>query len=74
MTRILYHGEPNGPSLAILAAAFEKQVDLTLERIDLVAGERHAAGIGHSHSLRLGRKWPFSHSLPRPLIAIRTSS
>lgn len=48
MTRILYHGEPNGPSLAILAAAFEKQVDLTLERIDLVAGERHGARVPHA--------------------------
>ncbi|MEO6215975.1 MAG: glutathione S-transferase family protein [Sphingomonas sp.] len=48
MTRILYHGEPNGPSLALLAAAFEKQVDLTLERIDLVAGERHGSGVPHA--------------------------
>jgi GST-like protein len=48
MTRILYHGEPNGPSLAILAAAFEKQVDLALERIDLVAGERHSARVPHA--------------------------
>ena len=48
MTRILYHGEPNGPSLAILAAAFEKQLDLTLERIDLVAGERHGSRLPHA--------------------------
>ena len=48
MTRILYHGEPNGPSLAILAAAFEKQVDLALERIDLVAGERHGSRVPHA--------------------------
>ena len=48
MTRILYHGEPNGPSLAILTAAFEKQVDLTLERIDLVAGERHGSCVPHA--------------------------
>lgn len=45
MTTTLYHGEPNGPSLAVLAAAFEKQVDLALERIDLVAGERHGARV-----------------------------
>ena len=48
MTTILYHGEPNGPSLAILAAAFEKQVDLALERIDLVGGERHGARVPHA--------------------------
>lgn len=48
MTTILYHGEPNGPSLTVLAAAFEKQVDLALERIDLVAGERHGARVPHA--------------------------
>jgi GST-like protein len=42
MTTTLYHGEPNGPSLTVLAALFEKEADATLERIDLVAGERHA--------------------------------
>lgn len=45
MTTILYHGEPNGPSLTVLATAFEKQIALTLERIDLVAGARHAAPV-----------------------------
>jgi len=48
MTSILYHGEPNGPSLTVLAAAFEKQVDLALERIDLVAGDRHSARVPHA--------------------------
>jgi len=48
MTTILYHGEPNGPSLTVLASAFEKRVDLALERIDLVAGERHAARVPHA--------------------------
>jgi len=48
MTTTLYHGEPNGPSLTVLAAAFEKQVDLALERIDLVAGERHGARVPHA--------------------------
>ena len=48
MTTILYHGEPNGPSLTVLAAAFEKRVDLALERIDLVAGERHGARVPHA--------------------------
>lgn len=45
MTTTLFHGEPNGPSLTVLAAAFEKQVDLTLARIDLVAGERHGGTV-----------------------------
>jgi len=48
MTTILYHGEPNGPSLTVLAAAFEKAVDVTLERIDLAAGERHSDRVPHA--------------------------
>ena len=48
MTTILYHGEPNGPSLTVLAALFEKGVDATIERIDLVAGERHDPRIAHA--------------------------
>jgi GSH-dependent disulfide-bond oxidoreductase len=38
---ILYHGEPNGPSLAVLAALFESCIDAELRRIDLAAGDRH---------------------------------
>ena len=45
MTTILYHGEPNGPSLTVLAAAAEKKVDATLKPIDLTMGERHADGV-----------------------------
>ncbi len=48
MSGILYHGEPNGPSLTVLAAAFEKGVDLTLGRIDLVAGGRHGDRVPHA--------------------------
>ncbi|CAN5325872.1 hypothetical protein BH10PSE14_BH10PSE14_09510 [soil metagenome] len=48
MTTILFHGEPNGPSLTVLAAAFEKQVDLKLEPIDLAAGERHSGTVPHA--------------------------
>lgn len=48
MTSILYHGEPNGPSLSVLAAAFETRVDVALQRIDLVAGDRHGAGVPHA--------------------------
>ncbi|MCW3837547.1 glutathione S-transferase family protein [Sphingomonas canadensis] len=45
MTAILYHGEPNGPSLTVLAAAFEKQAPVELRRIDLAAGERHGGAV-----------------------------
>jgi GSH-dependent disulfide-bond oxidoreductase len=38
---ILYHGEPNGPSLAVLAALFETGLEVELRHIDLLAGERH---------------------------------
>lgn len=41
MTMTLYHGEPNGPSLTVLAAMFEKGVDAELEFIDLASGARH---------------------------------
>lgn len=47
MTTILYHGQPNGPSFTVLAAAFEKDVALELRAIDLVAGERHSAALPH---------------------------
>lgn len=48
MTMTLYHGEPNGPSLTVLAALFEKSADAALERIDLAAGERHGASVPHA--------------------------
>jgi GST-like protein len=38
----LYHGEPNGPSLTVLAALFAKEVPADLRHIDLARGERHA--------------------------------
>ncbi|MBJ7445096.1 MAG: glutathione S-transferase family protein [Sphingobium sp.] len=47
MTTILYHGQPNGPSFTVLAAAFEKDVALELRAIDLVAGERHSTALPH---------------------------
>lgn len=45
MSATLYHGEPNGPSFTVLAAAFEKQADIALERIDLAAGDRHGGRV-----------------------------
>lgn len=42
MALTLYHGEPNGPSLTVLAALRETGVDAELIAIDLAAGARHA--------------------------------
>ena len=42
MSLTLYHGEPNGPCLTVLAALFAKQVPADLRYIDLARGERHA--------------------------------
>ena len=44
MSLTLYHGEPNGPSLTVLATLFAKQVPADLKYIDLARGERHALG------------------------------
>jgi GSH-dependent disulfide-bond oxidoreductase len=46
MNMILYHGEPNGPSLAVLAALAETGAAIECRPLDLLAGERHTiAGI-----------------------------
>jgi GST-like protein len=37
----VYHGEPNGPSLTVLAALFEKGLQAELIYIDLAEGQRH---------------------------------
>lgn len=42
MSMTLYHGQPNGPSLTVLAALFEKELQADLQLLDLAAGERHA--------------------------------
>lgn len=41
MSMILYHGQPNGPSLAVLAALAESGVEAECRPINLHAGERH---------------------------------
>jgi GSH-dependent disulfide-bond oxidoreductase len=41
MTVTLYHGEPNGPSLTVLAALFEANVDAELRHVNLLQGARH---------------------------------
>ena len=40
MSLTLYHGEPNGPSLTVLAALYESGLDADLVPIDLAKGER----------------------------------
>lgn len=41
MSVILYHGEPNGASLTVLAALAEAGLDIECRHLDLLAGERH---------------------------------
>jgi len=45
MVMTLYHGEPTGPSLTVLAALFESGLEADLRPIDLAMGERHAGAI-----------------------------
>jgi GSH-dependent disulfide-bond oxidoreductase len=41
MSMTLYHGEPNGPSLTVLAALIEKGLEADLISLDLAHGDRH---------------------------------
>jgi GSH-dependent disulfide-bond oxidoreductase len=41
MNMTLYHGEPNGPSLTVLAALVEKGLEADLVSLDFTHGERH---------------------------------
>jgi glutathione S-transferase len=54
MSTVLYHGEPNGPSLAVLAALAESGLDIECRRIDLAAGERHALVLAEPTSRDMG--------------------
>ena len=55
MGAVLYHGEPNGPSLTVLAALAESGLDIECRRIDLLAGERHALpGLRETVALDMG--------------------
>ncbi|HVN44463.1 MAG TPA: hypothetical protein VMT66_04355 [Steroidobacteraceae bacterium] len=47
MSLTLYHGEPNGPSLTVLAALFAKQLRADLRYLDLARGERHTLDCAH---------------------------
>jgi GST-like protein len=44
----LYHGEPNGPSLTVLAALFETGCVAELKPVNLARGERHRPGVPRS--------------------------
>lgn len=55
MDAILYHGEPNGASLTVLAALAESGLDIPRQPIDLLAGARHRLpGITEPIALDLG--------------------
>ena len=41
---MLYHGEPNGPSLSVLAALEESGLEIECFWVDIRAGERHMIG------------------------------
>lgn len=52
---VLYHGEPNGASLTVLAALAESGLDIPCMPIDLLTGARHALpGIAEPIALDLG--------------------
>ncbi|SFF89786.1 GST-like protein [Novosphingobium sp. CF614] len=52
---ILYHGEPNGPSLAVLAVLAETGLDIECRWMDLAGGERHRlSGIGEPLARDMG--------------------
>lgn len=55
MSAVLYHGQPNGASLTVLAALEEAGLAIECRLIDLLAGERHAlAGVTEAIALDLG--------------------
>jgi len=53
MAMTLYHGEPNGPSLTVLAALFETGHAAELKAIDLAAGARHGADVPTSMEVEM---------------------
>jgi len=54
MSAVLYHGEPNGPSLSVLAALEESGLAIETRPIDLLRGERHTLpGVTESIALAM---------------------
>ena len=45
MSMTLYHGEPTGPSLTVLAALFESGLDADLVPLDLAMAQRHGGTV-----------------------------
>ncbi|WP_298190049.1 glutathione S-transferase family protein [Novosphingobium sp.] len=55
MGPILYHGEPNGASLTVLAALAESGLDIPCQPIDMLRGARHRLpGVAEPLALDLG--------------------
>ncbi len=55
MSTILYHGEPSGPSLTVLAALAESGIDVECRPINLLAGDRHTLpGVSDAVTLDMG--------------------
>ncbi|MEI6641783.1 MAG: glutathione S-transferase family protein [Novosphingobium sp.] len=55
MDAVLYHGEPNGASLTVLAALVESGLDTPCQPIDLLGGARHKLpGIAEPLAIDLG--------------------
>lgn len=55
MSAVLYHGQPNGASLTVLAALEESGLAIECRPIDLLAGERHSLdGVSEAIALDLG--------------------
>ena len=53
MEMTLYHGEPNGPSLTVLAALYETGHDAALKKINLDLGARHSGEFPQSEEVTL---------------------
>ena len=58
MTLTLHHGEPNGPSLTVLAALHEVGAEAGLDAIDLAAGERHKLALGREAEMSIEGEGP----------------
>jgi GSH-dependent disulfide-bond oxidoreductase len=54
----LYHGEPNGPSLTVLAAMHETGFATDLVAIDLVAGSRHDLDLSREVAMSIEGEGP----------------
>jgi GST-like protein len=51
MSMTLYHGEPTGPSLTVLAALFESGLSAELRPIDLAMAQRHGGDVSRAFEI-----------------------